>query len=190
MPSTLQASAFDLGFLTGARSFTPLAVLCWGSRLGWFRFQGTPFAMMDRPAALTVASLLAAGELVGDKLPNTPARTDALPLIGRMALGATAGAALQFASGRAAADSAETSAENNGPVSLDRAFLAQLIPVLLSGAAGALVGAFGTFYARRGLTKQINVPDLPVALLEDALIVAGALRIASRFQTAEEPIHG
>ncbi len=184
-PFLLKARAFDLGFLTGARSFTPLAVLCWGSRLGWFRFQGTPFAIMDRPATLAVASLLAAGELVGDKLPNTPARTAALPLIGRMALGATAGAALQFAS-----NSPQDRVQTEEPMTLDRAALAQLSPVLLFGALGALLGSFGTFYARRGLTKQINVPDLPVALLEDALVVAGALRIASRLQTAEEPVNG
>ncbi len=177
MPSSnLQFSAFDLGFLTGARSFASLAVLCWGSRLGWFSFTGTPFAVMDRPAALTVASLLAAGELIGDKLPNTPARTAAVPLFGRVALGATAGVALAFASDRA-------QPAKGDPVS-------KLAPALCFGALGALLGTFGTFYARRGLTKQAGLPDLPVALLEDSAVLAGAFTIASHFKSPEEAAHG
>lgn len=181
MPSSqVQASAFDLGFLTGARSFTPLAVLCWSSHLGWFRFGGTPFAVLDRPAALTIASLLAAGELIGDKLPNTPARTDALPLFGRTALGATAGVALAFASDHA---------EAAQPMGTGSELVSKLVPALCFGALGALLGTFGTFYARRGLTEGAGLPDFPVALVEDGFVVAGACAIASHFKNAEEAPH-
>ena len=176
----LQFSAFHLGFLTGARSFTPLAVLCWGSRLGWLRFAGTPFAILDRPAALRVASLLAAGELIGDKLPNTPARTAAVPLLGRMALGATAGVVLAFAS---------ESAESSSPTGMGSDLVSKLAPALGFGALGGLLGTFATFHARRGLTKQAGLPDFPVALLEDGLVLAGAFAVASQFRPAKEKAH-
>ncbi len=168
----LKASALQLGFLTGARSFTPTAALCWGSHLGWFSLKSTPFAVVGGTAALSFASLLAAGELIGDKLPNTPARTAALPLIGRMALGATAGAVLTFAASRPRGEP-QTGSGTSGDLPL----------AVLLGAVGALLGTFATFYARRALTEQAGLPDLPVALLEDGLVVAGACKIASRFRS-------
>lgn len=64
-----------LGAAAGARSVTPLAVLAL-RRPGWVR---------------TVTAVAALGELVADKLPQTPSRLAPAPLAGRMLLGALAG---------------------------------------------------------------------------------------------------
>ena len=49
------------------------------------------------------------------------------------------------------------------------------------GAVGGVVGAFAGYYARTGLVKALKVPDLPIALLEDAIAIGGAIFVVSRF---------
>ncbi len=93
----------------------------------------------------TLLPLAAAGELVGDKLPSAPARVAPLGLSGRIASGALCGAALS----RSAREDTFTGA----------AF----------GALGAVVGAYVFYEVRRVLTQEEGMPDLPVALAEDAL---------------------
>ncbi len=132
-------------------------MLCWGVRSGSIRLQGTPFAFLDHPVSLGVFSLLAAGELVGDKLPKTPSRTAAFPLAGRLAFGAGCGMVL-------AASSARKSSRRP----------ADLAPAALLGAFGALAGSFATAWVRRSLTKGAGLPDPPVALAEDAAVLAGS----------------
>lgn len=92
--------------------------------------------------------LAAAGELVGDKLPATPDRTDAGPLFGRALSGALCGAALYGAAG-------------------ERKALGALV-----GAASAVVGAYAFYHLRRSLGEE-GVPDLAAAVAEDALVLAG-----------------
>lgn len=41
--------------------------------------------------------------------------------------------------------------------------------------------AYGGYYARRWIVSNLKVPDIAVALVEDALAVGGALLIVSRF---------
>ena len=153
----LPARIVCLGFLNGARSLTPVAMLCWGARSGTMDLQRTPFAFLDNPISLGVFSLLAAGELVGDKLPQTPSRTAAFPLAGRLAFGAGCGMVL------AASFTDESARKPSGLAA----------PALL-GALGALAGSFAMAWARRSLTKGAGLPDPPVALAEDAAGLAGS----------------
>lgn len=67
-----------LGLAAGHRAMTPLAVLALESR-------------RRRPALAVLATLLAIGELVADKLPSTPTRTSLAPALGRLLAGALAG---------------------------------------------------------------------------------------------------
>jgi uncharacterized membrane protein len=55
-----------------------------------------------------------------------------------------------------------------------------LVGVLL-GAAGAVAGTLGGYHARVGLAKLFNSPDLPVALTEDIITIAGSFYVVSRF---------
>ncbi len=158
MPLPLLASLlFVLGFVNGLRTLTPVAALCWGAHLQWFSLAHTPFAFLASPISLVVFSVLAVGELIGDKLPKTPSRVSPFPLIGRIVFGAGCGAALATVAG-----------------------MSLFVGVLAAG-AGAVVGAYAGFLLRRALTGPGRLPDLPVALVEDVITIGGAFFVVSRF---------
>jgi uncharacterized membrane protein len=147
--------AFLLGFLAGLRSMTPLAAVAWGARLGWLHLDGTPLTFLgSAPAAYLLTALMLA-ELVADKLPRTPSRTQPGPFVGRVVTGGLAGAALLGGTG--------------GSLALGA----------ILGALGAVAGTLGGYRARTGLVRMLGVPDYVVALAEDAVAVGGACLILS-----------
>src|SRR5260370_11859079 len=76
-----------LGVVTGLRSMTPMAVLCWFAYLGHLPVEGTwAFWTAKLPAAV-VFTFLAAGEYIGDKLPAMTNRISPAPLIASLLLG-------------------------------------------------------------------------------------------------------
>jgi uncharacterized membrane protein len=111
---------------------------------------------MDSTAAVAVFTLLALVELVSDKLPKTPSRTTAVPLVARILTGGLAGATLCAAGGGSAAIGA------------------------ILGVVGALVGTFGGYQARTRTVKALGVHDFVIALLEDAVAVFGGIFLATR----------
>src|SRR5580692_6618608 len=96
---TLLLFCILLGCLTGLRSLTPLAAVCWAAHFGWLHFAGTRLAFLGHPVTLIVFTMLALLELIADKLPNTPARTAPVGLIARIVLGCLGGAALAASAG-------------------------------------------------------------------------------------------
>ena len=91
--------AFGIGIVTGLRSLTGPALVCWAAHLGWINLEGTRLVFMESPLATYGFSALALGELVADKLPFIPSRTSPGPLFGRVVLGALSGATLCAAAG-------------------------------------------------------------------------------------------
>src|SRR4030095_15826648 len=85
------AFAFLVGFFAGLRSLTAPAATAWAVHLGWLKLQG-PRALMGAIPAVTSFTLLAAVELVADKLPKTPKRTAPPGLIARIVMGGLTGA--------------------------------------------------------------------------------------------------
>ena len=75
-----------LGGVTGLRSMTPMAVLCWFAYRGHLSVGGTWGQWTTKPVTVIVFVVLAVGELIGDKLPKTPNRTAPLPLFARVLL--------------------------------------------------------------------------------------------------------
>lgn len=146
---------FLLGFVTGLRSLTAPAVVCWAARLGWLHFAGTKLAFIDRPTTLIIFTLLALAELIADKLPNAPARTDLPGLITRIVFGGLCGVSLA------------TSAGGN------------VLVAASVGAIGAVVGMFIGYRIRRDLVVQAHLPDFGVALAEDLIGIGGSLLIVS-----------
>ena len=155
--TTLVLLAFFLGAVAGLRTMMAPALVCWGAHFGWLSLAHTPLAFLASPISLGIFSLLAIGELIGDKLPKTPSRLDVFPLIARSISGALSGAALAATAG------------------------ATLAVGAVAGIAGALAGAFAGYSVRRALTARAGLPDLPVALLEDLVAIGGGLFIVSRF---------
>lgn len=149
--------ALLIGVVTGLRSLTPPAAVAWGAYHGWLNLHGSMLSFMGSTAALIIIVLLAIGELVADKLPATPSRTAPLGLIARMLLGGLCGACLATAGAQSIAIGA------------------------LLGLAGGVLGAFGGYQLRTRLVQALKVPDLVIALTEDAVAIAAALLIVSRF---------
>lgn len=136
-----------LGAVTGLRSMTPIAVLCWFAYRGHLLVAGTWGQWAGKPVSVIVFALLASGELVGDKLPFTPNRTAPFPLFARVCFGGLVAALV--------------AAGLHGSV----------IGGGLLGAICAMAGAFLGFHLRRDLVAIRGFPDLAVALVEDAVAV-------------------
>lgn len=103
---------------------------------------------MDGAPWVAIAfTVLALGELVGDKLPRTPDRTSPGPLLARLTMGGLGGAIC--ATGM------------SGP---------GLEGVLL-GVLGALLGAFAGFMIRRDLVQRHGCPDWIIAVAEDLFTI-------------------
>jgi uncharacterized membrane protein len=149
--------AFCIGIVAGMRSMTAPATTAWGAHRHWLNLAGTRLNFLASSVALVIFLLLAAGELVADKLPNTPARTQPPGLIARILTGALSGAALGASIGLSA------------------------LPGALLGASGGVLGAFAGYQWRTGLVRALKLPDYVIALAEDAIAIAAGLYIVSRF---------
>ncbi|HKO96014.1 MAG TPA: DUF4126 family protein [Pyrinomonadaceae bacterium] len=148
--------AFLIGFFAGLRSLTAPAVVSWAAYLEWLRI-ARPLSLIGSFPSAMILSLLAVGELVFDKLPNTPSRTSPPGLIARLLTGGVTGACVSMSGGQGA-----------------------LVGAGL-GATGGLVGAFAGYQARSRLAKALSTRDLYIALLEDLLAIGGCLWIVSGF---------
>jgi len=148
--------AFLIGVIAGLRSLTAPAVVSWGARLGWLHLENTWLAFLGAPVAPYILSALAVGELIADKLPKTPSRKAPVGFAARVMTGALCGAALGATSQAA-------------------------IGGLLAGVLGAVAGTLGGYEARRRLVRAIGGNDFPIALIEDAIAIGGAIWIVSRF---------
>ncbi|QHJ01270.1 DUF1440 domain-containing protein [Xylophilus rhododendri] len=138
--------AFLLGATAGPRTNAPLATVSWAARLGLVDVSGSPLAFLSSKAAVGVLSPMAIGELVADKLPSTPSRTEPLGVGARAVSGAISGAAL--AGGRSPS-------------------------AALAGAAGAVAATYLGYLLRTRLSRAVG-RDWPVAATEDLLAFGGA----------------
>lgn len=145
--------AFLLGCVCGLRSMTAPAVVAWGAHLGWLHLAGSPLAFLANKISLVIFSLFALGELIADKLPFIPPRTQAGPLAVRILFGAMCGASLCLS-----------------------AAAAPIMGAILGGLGGIAAAFAGYAYRRR---FSLTVPDLLLALLEDLVAVGGGLLLVS-----------
>jgi len=156
-PSLVLLLAFLIGVVCGLRSLTAPALVAWAAHRSWIDLHNTSLAFMGSAAAVVIFTLLAIGELVADQLPSTPARTAPPGLIARIILGGLSGAGIALAGGQSIAGGS------------------------ILGVLGGIAGAFGGYQVRTRLVKALKVPDLVIALLEDAVAIGGGLFLVSRF---------
>jgi uncharacterized membrane protein len=149
--------AFLIGGVSGLRTFTAPAAVAWGAHRNWLFLHGTILAFMGSAAAVIIFILLALFELVMDKLPSTPSRLKPRGLVLRIVSGALCGACVAVAGAQS------------------------MLLGAVVGVAGAIAGAFAGNKIRASLVKALKVPDFVIALLEDAVAIAGGLLIVSRF---------
>jgi uncharacterized membrane protein len=148
--------AFLIGFLAGLRSLTAPATTAWAVHLGWLKL-GRPLSFIGSIPSLVILTVLAAVELIFDKLPNTPSRISPPGLIARSVTGGLTGACISMSGGQGA-----------------------LVGAAL-GAVGGIVGSFAGYHARSAIVKTLGAPDIYIAIAEDLVTVAGSLLIVSRF---------
>jgi uncharacterized membrane protein len=147
--------AFLIGFFGGLRSLTGPAVTAWGAHLGWLKLE-KPLSLIGSLPAVVILTLLAAVELVVDKLPGTPGRTAPPGLIARIVLGALTGACVATSGGQSA------------------------IAGSLMGVLGGLAGCYGGYFARTRLVKALGTSDIYIAVVEDLVAIFGSLWVVSR----------
>ena len=111
------------------------------------------FGWIGTARGATITKFLAAGEIIGDKLPMIPNRIALGPLFGRIMSGGLCGASLYTAVGKK-------------PV-----YGAAL------GVASAILGAFGFYAARMYLGRVSKIPDPVIGAAEDALAYAAGWSI-------------
>lgn len=129
-----------LGAAAGMRTFTPPAAIA--ARGGLSAHRSARRAIM----------IAAVGELIGDKLPSVPARTEPLPYLARIASGAVSGRAVAGARGAAA------------------------------GAAASAVTTLLGYRMRMLAADRTRIPDPVVALVEDAVAIGAASAGAAGFR--------
>jgi uncharacterized membrane protein len=132
---------------------TAPAVVSWVATQNWIRPRSDSLAFLSKQAVASVLSVLAVGELVVDKLPGTPNRTEPFALAVRAVSGGLSGAAL-WPNRRGIATGA------------------------VLGAAGAIAGAFTGYETRRRLHNKHQISDTVLALAEDAIAVGGGVLLA------------
>jgi uncharacterized membrane protein len=148
---TFYLAALLLGVIAGLRAVTPVAAVSWAASLGVLKLTGTPLAFLGAAITPWIVTLIAAGELLNDKLPKTPSRKVPIQFGGRIVTGGLAGAAVGLSTGA-------------------------LIPGVVLGAVGAVIGTLGGAWARGKLAGAFG-RDLPAALIEDVVAVVGAALI-------------
>ncbi len=137
-----------LGTLAGMRTMSAPAIASHNLSHNQSRqLTGSPLKFMQSAQAAIVFKALAAGEIIGDKLPNTPNRTAVAGIVGRCLSGALAGACIYRATG------------NNA---LTGAFL---------GSITALGATFGSFYLRKSITEKTHIYDPVCGAIEDVLVI-------------------
>jgi uncharacterized membrane protein len=145
--------AVAIGVIAGLRAMTAPAAVSWAAWLGWLPLGETPLAFLGSVWAVGILTLLALGELVADQLPSTPSRKVPIQFGTRIVAGALCGAAI------------------GAPYNM-------LAGGILSGIIGAVIGTYVGAASRASLARSLG-RDLPAALVEDFVAIAGALLIVS-----------
>jgi uncharacterized membrane protein len=147
--------AASLGFIAGMRTFTATAVVSHVySRHPSKQIRWTPLGFMQSISASKVFKVLAAGELVGDKMPFAPNRTSAGGLTGRILSGALCGATVYKANYKKPAIGG------------------------LVGAAAAVASAFSCMFLRAKLGKSTGLPDAVIGAIEDVIVITTGVAVA------------
>jgi uncharacterized membrane protein len=150
------------GVVAGLRSQAQLAMLARSIDDGETAPPSGPLGrLFGSPQARRAIQVAAVGETIVDKLPFTPSRLKPGPFLGRLGFGALSAAAL--------AQTQQT------PV----------VPAAIRGVGGAAIGSVGGYLFRTVIGKATGLPNLVVALAEDAIAI-GLARSAIRPESLAE----
>jgi uncharacterized membrane protein len=142
--------AFVIGAIAGLRALTAPALMSWAVRLRLLTLDGSWLAFLGFTWTPWILTLFALGEMVNDKLPQTPSRKTPPQFVTRILMGGFAGAVIGTSAG-------------------------SVLGGTIAGALGAVAVTFAGAEARSRLVAAIGGKDLPVALLEDATAILSGI---------------
>lgn len=146
--TNLYLKAIGIGAVAGMRSASaPALTSNYFAKHPSLFLDASPLKGLRQPATANVLKFMAGGELIADKLPFLPPRTDPGPLGARAVSGGVCGAAVFLAEG--------------GRAEIGAAL----------GAASAVASAFLFMNLRRIIGKAAKLPDPVVAVAEDGLML-------------------
>ena len=152
----LAAQCLTLGFVAGLRSASaPAALTAILSEQSPSRPLPDALDVLHTPKARGIALQMAVGEMLVEKLPFVPARTDQPGLSFRCASGAFCGAVLAHTRSGSA-----------------------LVGGLL-GFTGALIGSYGGYAARTWLSEHLKISSSLLGLPEDLITAALAITVVT-----------
>jgi uncharacterized membrane protein len=140
-----------IGVIAGLRAMMAPAAASWATYLGAIHPEGSWLAFMGYRFTPWIFSLMAAGELVTDQLPQTPSRKVPIQFGTRILMGGLGGATIGM---------------NDG----------SWVASAILGAIGAVAGTLGGANLRAYLATRFK-RDRPAALIEDAIAIIGAILI-------------
>ena len=154
--NTSVVQIIGLGIISGMRAtFAPALTAHFFSKKPNAALAKSKLGFIQSPAAAIVTKLLSAGEIVGDKLPNTPNRIVPPQVIARVASGAFAGAVFSTAN-----------KEN-------------IVKGIFIGGATALAATFATYYGRKYVSKTTFINEPLTGACEDAFAIETGILILS-----------
>jgi uncharacterized membrane protein len=154
--AVLFLGCFSIGIIAGLRSLTAPALVAWAAHLGWLDLSGSRLSFLGSRAAIITLSSLALAELVADKLPKTPKRTNLGPLVFRMITGGFSSLAICVSAHQ------------------------PLVIGTILGVLGSIAGAFAGYEIRHRLVEAFGLSDFGVAAAEDIVAIGGGLLLVSQ----------
>lgn len=151
-----------MGVAAGMRSMASPAIVTQLAKSGLIPSGQTAMSFFNRPATAKTMAVLALGEMVADKLPFMPKRTEAPALVTRAISGAVSGAAICSSKKRSA------------------------IAGALLGAVGAVGATYGAYQLRKWAGERFEVPDAVIAIAEDALVAGCGMLVLSSMRSGSE----
>lgn len=140
------------GIIAGMRSMSaPALISRYLSRRFAYRLSRSPLRYIQTPLVTKGLTVLAASEIVGDKLPAMPDRITPSVLAGRAASGALVGAVISKTDG------------------------GKVIHGIIIGGLAAIAATYGAYYLRKKIGKDMHIADPVLGLIEDAIALSGGV---------------
>lgn len=140
------------GVIAGMRSMSaPALISNYFARRFTYRLSRSPLRFIKSPLVSKGLTVLAASEMLGDKLPAMPDRISPGIVASRALSGALVGAVIH---------------KTNGD---------KLVRGLVLGGLAAVAATYATYYLRKELGKETHIADPVLGLVEDALAIAGGI---------------
>jgi uncharacterized membrane protein len=126
---------------------TAPALVCWAAEERWIASPGRSLMFLKSKKTASLMSALAIGELIVDKLPGTPSRTEPAGFAVRILTGGVSAGALCASKKRLVAAGA------------------------VLGGLAAIAGAFLGYKTRRHFHERFRLSDAAVAVAEDTIAI-------------------